>query len=171
MSCSKRRSMEILQSNSIKIKPEWIDHNDHLNVAYFVLAFDFATDAVYEEWGVGSTYHEQTGYSVFTLGMNVDYLKELFLHDEVEIRTQLLDWDYKRIHYFHTMLLADTEEIVATNECLAMNVKMESKRSATFPIKVQQQLAEIYGQHLKIKKPQRCGRYLGINDHAVLDVM
>ena len=31
------------------VKPEWIDHNGHVNVAYFVVAFDGATDAIYEE--------------------------------------------------------------------------------------------------------------------------
>ncbi len=30
------------------VKPEWIDHNGHMNVAFFVLAFDEATDAAYK---------------------------------------------------------------------------------------------------------------------------
>ena len=127
--------------NMIKIKPEWIDHNEHLNVAYFVLAFDYATDAVYEKWGIGLEYQKHSGCSVFTLGMNVDYLKELFADDEVEIRTQLLDWDHKRIHYFHTMFHRGSGEKVATNECLAMNIDLKNKRGASFPNEAQEKLA------------------------------
>ena len=81
------------------VKPEWIDHNGHMNVAYFVLAFDEATDDVYERWGIGLDYPQQSGCSVFTLGMNVDYLGELFAGDPLRIDTRLVDHDAKRIHY------------------------------------------------------------------------
>jgi acyl-CoA thioester hydrolase len=163
--------MSELFTYRVRIKPEWIDHNGHLNVAYFVLAFDFATDAIYEEWGIGSAYQEQSGCSVFTLGMNVDYLKELFSGDEIEIRTQLLDWDYNKIHYFHSMWHTSIGKMAASNECLAMNIRLKDKKRARFPIKVQQRLAEIYSQHTKIKKPKRYGRRIGINDQTVLDVL
>lgn len=148
--------------NVITIKPEWIDHNGHLNVAYFVLAFDFATDAVYEEWSIGFTYQEHTGCSLFTLGMDVDYHKELFADEQVEVKTQLLDWDHKRIHYFHTMFHVDTGELAATNECLAMNIDLGRKKSAAFPAEVQQLLAKIHGQHASLQLPRNCGRRLAI---------
>lgn len=148
--------------NEVTIKPEWIDHNDHLNVAFFVLAFDYATDAVYEEWGIGLQYQEQSGYSVFTLGMNVDYHRELFVDDRVEIKTQLLAWDQKRIHYFHSMYLAGTDALAATNECLGMNIDLSRKKSAPFSAEVQDRLAQIYGQHSKLKRPPNCGRRLAI---------
>lgn len=54
------------------VKPEWIDHNGHMNVAFFVLAFDEATDDVYEHWGIGMDYPDTSGCSVFTLGINGD---------------------------------------------------------------------------------------------------
>ncbi len=69
------------------VKPEWIDHNRHMNVAYYVVAFDEATDAIYEEWGLGLDYPDRSGCSVFTLGMNVDYLDELFEGDPIRIET------------------------------------------------------------------------------------
>jgi len=153
----------------IRIKPEWIDHNGHLNVAYFVLAFDIATDGVYEDWGIGLEYQQQSGCSVYTLGMNVDYLKELFVDEEVRVTTQLLGLDHRKIHYFHTMLQAGTGEVVAVNECLAINVGLESKRSASFPDRVQRKLAEIFEQHRKMKKPARCGRRLEIGAGALSD--
>ena len=147
----------------IRIRPEWIDHNGHLNVAYFVLAFDIATDAVYEDWGIGLEYQEQSGCSVYTLGMNVDYLKELFVDEEVRVATQLVGLDHRKIHYFHSMVHAGTEEVVATNECLAINVTLKSKRSAPFSGPVQQKLAKVFEQHRKMKRPARLGRRLAID--------
>ncbi len=149
-------------SDTIRILPEWIDHNGHLNVAYFVLAFDIATDAVYEDWGIGLAYQEQSGCSVYTLGMNVDYFKELFVDEEVRVTTRLLGLDHKKIHYVHAMEHAATGELAAVNECLAINVMLESKRSAPFPSPVQVRLEEICEQHKDLEKPARCGRILGI---------
>jgi acyl-CoA thioester hydrolase len=35
------------------VLPEWIDNNDHMNLAYYVLLFDLATDTVYDALGIG----------------------------------------------------------------------------------------------------------------------
>lgn len=123
------------------VKPEWIDHNGHMNVAFFVLAFDEATDDVYEHWGIGMDYPDTSGCSVFTLGINVDYLGELFEGDAIRIETTLVDYDAKRIHYFHRMIDLGSGKLVATNECLCMNVDLTARKSAPFPAEVAEKLA------------------------------
>ena len=35
-----------------KVLPEWIDHNGHMNLAYYVLAFDLATDEFFDGFGL-----------------------------------------------------------------------------------------------------------------------
>ncbi len=87
----------------LDILPEWTDQNGHMNVAYYVLAFDRATDALYDELGIGWSYLDRTGRSTFTLAMNVDYLAEVFAGDGVRIVSRLIDCDHKRVHYFHEM--------------------------------------------------------------------
>ena len=144
-----------------RVRPEWIDHNGHMNVAYFVLAFDEATDAVYETWGLGLDYPPQSGCSVFTLGMNVDYCSELFVDDAIRIETDLVDVDAKRIHYFHRMYNAQTDRLAAQNECLCMNVDLDSRKSTAFPDNVLQVLMaarhtgpvpEGFGRQLAIRR-------------------
>jgi acyl-CoA thioester hydrolase len=144
-----------------QVRPEWIDHNGHLNVAYYVLAFDQATDDVYEAWQIGLAYQD-LGMSVFTLGLNVDYLGELFAGDAILITTQLLDWDHKRLHYVHRMFRRKTAQLVATNECLAMNVDLATRRSASFPESVQHVLARVLEQHSTVERPPQMGRTLAI---------
>ena len=146
----------------VTVKPEWIDHNNHLNVAYFVLAFDYATDAFYETCLIGNEYPTISGCSVFTLGMDVDYFAELFSEDSVTIQTQLLDWDHKRIHYYHTMIENRSGKRAATNECLAMNVNLEKRKSAPFPAEVQERLRAVHQQHKGAELPERMGRRLAI---------
>lgn len=141
------------------VKPEWIDHNGHMNVAFFVVAFDEATDAVYEEWGLGLEYPQISGCTVFTLGMNVDYLGELFEGDAIRIQTTLIDFDSKRVHYFHRMYKETAAELVATNECLCMNVNLKTRRSQPFPAAVRTSLEAAVAS---ADMPEGIGRTLGI---------
>ena len=150
-----------LFESTFTVLPEWIDHNGHMNVAFYVLAFDLATDRVYEEWQIGDS-HWDNGYSVFTLGMNVDYLSELFVGDEIRVTTQLLDCDHKRVHYFHTMYHAESGRVAATNECLGMCVSRESRRSAPFPDEIQSKLQSVLAADALHAQPDRAGRKLGI---------
>ena len=87
----------------LEIPQEWTDHNGHMNVAYYVLAFDRATDAFYDQLGIGWSYLERERRSLFTLSMNVDYVGEVFAGDPVRIVSRLIDHDHKRIRYFHEM--------------------------------------------------------------------
>ena len=142
-----------------QVKPEWIDHNGHMNVGYFAVAFDEATDFVYEFWGIGERYPESSGCSVFTLGINVDYLAELFEGDRSLIETLLIDYDRKRIHYWHRMTHAESGRLAACNECLCMNVNLETRRSAAFPDDV---LARLDQALFRGEKPAAFGRTLKI---------
>jgi len=151
-----------LFTTKLTVVPEWIDHNGHMNVAFFVLAFDIATDSVYETWGVGEHYPDHSGCSVFTLGMDVDYLGELFEGDKITITTQLLDCDHKRIHYYHRLVNDETGKLAAVNECLAMNVELNSRRSASFSEEVQARLQAASAAQKELEKPEKSGRRLGI---------
>ena len=141
------------------VRPEWIDHNGHMNVAYYVVAFDEATDAVYEQWGLGLDYADASGCSVFTLGMNVDYLGELFEGDPIRVTTRLIDFDRKRIHYHHRMYHNDTGQLTATNECLCMNVNLASRRSEPFADSI---LGNLTAAHQPGDVPEGFGRTLRI---------
>ena len=42
-----------LQIHKGTVLPEWIDYNGHMNVAFYMLAFDQATDAFFDYLGMG----------------------------------------------------------------------------------------------------------------------
>ena len=96
---------------------------------------------------------------MFTLGINVDYLAEMFEGDSILIETRLLDHDDKRIHYMHNMYNTETGKLSAINECLCMNVELEGRSSAPFPESVHQLLA---GALWRGEWPVTAGRRLEI---------
>ena len=145
----------------IEIRPEWTDQNVHMNVAYYVLAFDRATDAFYDRLAIGWSTLEH-GRSMFTLAMNVDYLNEVLAGETVRIASRLLDCDAKRLHYLHEMMRGCDGALAATNEIVALHVGMAARKGEPFPPDVAARLAAMKMAHAALPLPSQAGRALGL---------
>ena len=89
------------------VDSNWIDYNGHMNLAYYMLAFDHATDAFFDYIGIGVDYLQSSKCSTFTLEAHITYERELMENDPMRFETQLLNFDKKRLHYVHMMYNAD----------------------------------------------------------------
>ena len=144
------------------ILEEWTDYNGHMNLAYYVLVFDHATDAFYPSVGLGEDYRNSTGCSSFTVEGHIAYPAELMSGDEVFCTTQLMGFDDKRIHYFHRMYHAEQGYLAATTELLAVHVDLGARRVVPMPEEIQNNLAAVLAEHSKLPKPEQVGRVIGI---------
>ncbi len=144
-----------------RIRPEWIDYNGHMNVAYYVLAFDQGADRFLADMGLDADYL-RAGGSTFALEMHVTYDRELHLDAPYEVRTQLVDADTKRLHLFHRMFHAEEGWLAATNEVITMHIDMATRRSAPFPAVIQDSVDRMLTAHAKIPRPDGLGRAIGI---------
>ena len=141
---------------------EWIDINGHMNVAYYVLAFDWATDKLFDFIGVGGDYLAQRGQSMFALEAHVTYQRELHQGDPLRVTTQLLGFDAKRLHFFHNLYHGTEGFLAATSEWLAMHIDMDARRSAPFPDDIAAHLADIVTAHAALSRPPEVGRVIGL---------
>ena len=64
------------RSGPYTVRPEWIDYNGHLNLAYYVMLFDQATDALWDALGIGVT-AKAAGHSTFAAESHILYKSEL----------------------------------------------------------------------------------------------
>lgn len=149
-----------------RVLPEWLDYNGHMNVAYFVLIFDHGTDEFYPLIGLGKPYRNRTGKSTFAVETHITYQKELSVGEEVLVTTQLLGYDSKRIHYFHTMWHAEKKVQMATLEQLALHVDLSTRRVEPMPDESQRLLAEMWESHSALPKPKELGSVMGIKSRA-----
>ncbi len=62
---------------------DWIDYNGHMTVAYYVLAFDYSSDALMDYLGLDSDYREHTQNSAFVLEGHITYEQELVQDDPI----------------------------------------------------------------------------------------
>lgn len=145
-----------------RVEPQWIDYNGHMNVAYYVLAFDQALDHMFAAIGISLPYVEATGNSVFTLQNHVSYLREVKEGDPLAITFQLLDFDAKRAHYFMEMFHAEARYRAATAEQLAIHVSLADRRSLPFPEAVAARLGALRDAHRRLPRPEGVGRPIAL---------
>ena len=144
------------------IVPEWIDYNGHMNVAYYVLVFDRATDEFFDFMGMTADYRAASNASAFTAEMHVNYIQEVKEGDEVYVTTQLLDYDAKRFHYFHSMYHAEQDYLAATSELLCLFVDMNQRRVTQMPSPILDRLAEIKQSHASLPLPEQVGSVMKV---------
>jgi acyl-CoA thioester hydrolase len=149
-------------SSVMRVEPQWIDYNGHLNMAYYNVLFDRAVDETYEMLGIGLDYLKRTKHSTFTAEVHVRYLREIREGDPVRVEFQLLDYDAKRIHYFETLKHAEQGWVSATSENMTLHVDMEAKKVAPFPQSVFDRLATMKAAHAQLSTPDGVGRRIAM---------
>ena len=145
-------------SSLMRIEPQWIDYNGHLNVAYYNVLFDRAVDEVYLPLGLGPDYLKVHRHSTMVAEMHVRYLREVREADPLKVSVQLLDYDAKRIHLFEQLLHATEGWVSATSESMTLHVDMTAKKVAAFPDSVMRALERMKKAHAGLPRPEGAGR-------------
>ncbi len=148
------------------VLPEWIDYNGHMNLAYYVLIFDHATDAFLDFIGLTAQFRNINKCSTFAAELHVTYEQEVRLGDEVIVKTQLLGFNEKSIHYFHHMYDEKTNELIATNELISLYMDMNSRRVTFMPRSIQDMLTSIFSVHGDLSVPIQVGRRIGLKSRS-----
>jgi acyl-CoA thioester hydrolase len=144
------------------VRSSWIDRNGHLNMGYYVVVFDFATDAWLDYIGLDTPHRKRHQVATFSLESHVTYIRELREGDELRFTTRLLDYDAKRIHYFHEMYHGREGYLAATNELMSLHVSQATRRSAPMPAEILERLAAIQRVHSALPTPPQVGRVMGL---------
>ena len=134
-----------------------------MNVGYYVVVFDYATDEFLDYIGLTRDYKDAHGVTTFTLEAHVTYQRELHKGAPLRFTTRLLGFDAKRIHYAHEMYHAEEGFLSATNELLSIHVNQQTRRSAPMAPEIQERLAQIRAAHERIPPPSYVGRIMGLN--------
>ncbi len=142
------------------VRAEWTDYNGHMNLAYFVLVFDLATDGFYADFGLGEDYCRRTNHSTFAVESHTAYLAELHEGATVRCTTQLLGFDNKRMHYFHHMYREEDGVLAATMELMAVHVDLAVRKVRPMPDGVQDRLGRIFLAHAALERPPQLGRVM-----------
>ncbi len=145
------------------VPDDWIDYNGHMNVGYYLIAFDQGTDKFFNFIGVGFDYKEQTNHSTFTLESHLNFVRELSSNDPMKFTFQLIDHDRKRFHGFGRMYHAEDGYLSATIEWLTLHVDLGIRRAAAMGDELHNRFAAIKAAHGDLGTPPELGRVIGLN--------
>lgn len=153
-------------SSPMRVEPQWIDYNGHLNMAYYNVLFDRAVDEAYDLLGIGAAYLKAHKHSTFTAEAHIRYLREVHEGDPVRVTFQLLDYDAKRIHYFEQLFHATEGWMSATSENMTLHVDMTAKKVVPFPQAVLRSLAAMKAAHARLPRPEAAGRRIAMPEKS-----
>jgi len=149
-------------SSVMRIEPQWIDYNGHLNMAYYNVMFDRAIDELWLQLGIGPTYMKERHGSTFTAECHVRYLREIHLGDPVQVSVFLLGADAKRLHTFEELRHAKEGWLSATSENMTIHVDMNARKTAPFPSDIRARIAVVEDAHAAVPRPEGVGRRIAM---------
>ncbi|GAN77790.1 thioesterase family protein [Acidisphaera rubrifaciens] len=134
-----------MTEHEARVLPEWIDANGHMNLAYYVVVFDHATDVLFDAIGVGEAYRADGRATIFVAETHTLYEREVAVGDALRVGSRLFAADRKRLHFGHEMFHVAGGFRAATQELIALHVDMASRRTADFPPALAARLADAAG--------------------------
>jgi len=149
------------RSSLMTVKPEWIDYNGHLNMAYYNVLFDEAADEVYPLMGFGPDYQAATGHTTYTAEFHLSYVRELHVGDRVAVTFQLVDYDAKRFHSYQEIWHEDGW-LAACGEAMTLHIDQSGPRVAPMPDAVLAKVSALAEAHATLPRPERMGASIGI---------
>jgi len=144
------------------VRPEWIDENGHMNMAYYIVVFDGAIDHLWPAIGLGEAYRHRTQHGTFAVEAHIHYRAELLLGERMHVTTQILGADDKRIHLAHEMTRCDTHVVVAQQEVMLLHVNLVTRRVVPFLPEVAAMVAAGALAHATLPRPGWAGRHLAM---------
>lgn len=143
-------------SSTAKVIPEWLDYNNHMNVAYYVAAFDIGIDAFKAVIGVDLDYIEREKKSTVALESHITYQREASLGDELRIDTRILGFDGKRCHIYQEMYR--DEILLSTLESLSISFDTALRRSCPFEAPIAERYRMMFAAQQSIAVPEWVGK-------------
>jgi len=145
-----------------RVLPEWIEINNHMNVAYYVLAFDQGVDSLWDRFGITDQHIQEMNSSTFAVESHVIYRRELTLDDPFIVTAQILAYDEKRIHQFQRLYHAEQHYLAATAEWMNLHVDLTTRRVAPWPKTILDDIAKVAAAQGEWPWPREAGRQMKI---------
>ena len=150
-----------LELYEAQVEPDWVDYNDHMTEAAFLVAFGWASDKLFRYVGIDEAYRD-AGHSFYTVETHLNYLREAALGEPIRVSTQVLGVDAKRLHFFHSMRHGSSGELLCTTEQMLVHVDTAAGRSAPIRPGPAAALAAVAEAHASLPAPPQAGSRMSI---------
>ncbi len=144
----------------VTVGHDWLDYNEHMNVAYYLKAFDDASESLAVAIGMGAEYTRRTCNSWVALESHITFQNEALLGDELRIESRVLDFDEKKMPVYQEMYRG--EELLATHEQLGLHFDTGARRASAFTPQVRASLEGLHAAQASLARPAAVGRSISL---------
>jgi carnitine 3-dehydrogenase len=145
---------------STHVRPEWIDYNGHMTDSRYVQVFGDAMDALYRSVGVDEGYRARSRM-FYSIESHVVHKAEARFNEPIEVTTQVLSLDDKRLHVFHRLVRSSDATLLATAEQMHLHVDTSAHKAAPIEGEVRARLLQLAQSHAALPRPAEAGRHVG----------
>ena len=145
----------------MEIRPEWIDFNGHLNMAYYSVLFDEGCSPDFQALGFDEAYRTDPGYTTMVADFRIRYLRELHLGDRVRCSFQIVRVGAKAFHFCQELFHSDGW-VAATSETVSLHVDMKARKVVPYTAARRKALDDMAAQHAQWPVPDWVGLPLGV---------
>ena len=118
--------------DTTKIKNEWTDYNNHMNLSFYILVFDRAAEKILSLFKMGEEAAKKEKRSTMVVETHTTYNNEVKEGDDVEVFLSYFNHDKKRLHYKLEMYEKSKNILSATTEVLALYINLDLRKVAEF---------------------------------------
>ncbi len=115
------------------VYPWHCDHVGHMNVMWYVGKFDEATWNLFHRVGITPAYLRANGRGMAAVDQHIEYKRELKAGDVVTIRSEVLEFEGRKIRFRHEMRNDGTGEVAAVTTLLGVHMDTTARKSIAFP--------------------------------------
>ena len=117
---------------TFEVKKEWVDYNNHMNMAYYVLIIDRAWEVALEKFKMGANAAKSENRSTMVVETNTKYLHEVKEGEKVDINLKYFDHDKKRLHIKMEMITKNTNKLSASMEWISLYIDLGRRKVTEF---------------------------------------
>jgi acyl-CoA thioester hydrolase len=137
------------------VKRDWVDGYHHLNMGYYLVAFDLQTDRLWPHLGLGTALRD-AGLGTFAAEAWLDYQREMTEGMPIGAESRVLAFDDKRLLLRHRMYHFSEGWTASAHEVLYLCVDLNIRRVTTWPTAVRDGFARVAtgeaGQRLALRR-------------------
>ncbi|RXH42347.1 3-hydroxyacyl-CoA dehydrogenase NAD-binding domain-containing protein [Bradyrhizobium zhanjiangense] len=150
-----------LRMPTLEVPSHWVDYSGHVIQSRYLKLVNNATETLLQYIGIDGQYRSDSG-NYYTAETHLTHLQELYAGDRIQVLTQVLGADDKRLHLHHVITREGDEKPAATGEQMLIHVDPISRRSAPAKGHVRERLLELARLHSQLPRPDRAGAGIGL---------
>lgn len=144
----------------LNVQPDWLDYNGHMNVAYYLVAFEHGVEDLKTTYGLDADYRAAKLRSTVALESHLTYQNEAAEGEPLQITTRILATDGKRLHVAQAMTRDGT--LLATQEILSISFDLAARKTCPFEPSLLARINALVEAQMTTSRPTWIGRTISL---------